>query len=52
MNFCMDLDWRRTQPRPGSGYGGTMACKRVIDDYIASPPMYIIRIWVGVFYLP
>ncbi len=23
--FCMDLDWRRTQPRPGSGYGGTQA---------------------------
>lgn len=23
--FYMDLDWRRTQPRPGSGYGGTQA---------------------------
>lgn len=23
--FCMDLDWRRTQPRPGAGYGGTQA---------------------------
>jgi dihydropyrimidine dehydrogenase (NAD+) subunit PreA len=23
--FCMDLDWRTTQPRPGSGYGGTQA---------------------------
>lgn len=23
--FYMDLDWRRTQPRPGAGYGGTQA---------------------------
>lgn len=23
--FCMDLDWRRTQSRPGAGYGGTQA---------------------------
>ena len=23
--FYMDLDWKRTQPRPGSGYGGTQA---------------------------
>ena len=23
--FCMDLDWRTTQPRPGAGYGGTQA---------------------------
>ena len=23
--FYMDLDWRKTQPRPGSGYGGTQA---------------------------
>lgn len=23
--FCFDLDWRTTQARPGSGYGGTQA---------------------------
>ncbi|MFI3227109.1 MAG: 4Fe-4S binding protein [Clostridia bacterium] len=23
--FCMDLDWRTTHARPGSGYGGTQA---------------------------
>jgi dihydropyrimidine dehydrogenase (NAD+) subunit PreA len=23
--FCMDLDWRTTQARPGGGYGGTQA---------------------------
>lgn len=23
--FYIDMDWRRTQPRPGSGYGGTQA---------------------------
>ena len=23
--FCMDLDWRTTQARPGAGYGGTQA---------------------------
>ena len=35
--FCMDLDWRRTQPRPGAGYGGTQAnpivCYAVAEDW-------------------
>ncbi len=44
--FYFDLDWRRTQPRPGAGYGGTQAtpivCYSVAEARTAGidTPMY------------
>lgn len=44
--FCMDLDWRRTRPRPGAGYGGTQAtpivCQAVAEGRVngITLPMY------------
>jgi len=44
--FCMDLDWRTTQARPGGGYGGTQAtpivCYTVAEARTAGidTPMY------------